>query len=63
MLCQKQNPNATARTAAHTISLLTKLVEMIDDAQAILVADRPKALRHLTTRPPRLGGVLRIRRR
>jgi hypothetical protein len=40
-----------------------KLVEVIDDAQAVFVADRPKALRHLTTRPPTLGAVLRIRRR
>ena len=40
-----------------------ELVEVIDDAQAILVADRPKALRHLITRLPTLGVVLRIRRR
>ena len=42
---------------------MAELVEVIDDAQAIFVADRPEALRHLITRRPTLGAVLRIRRR
>ena len=49
--CQKQKPNATTSTAAADDQPRAQLVEVVDEAQPILVADRTERSRHESREP------------